>query len=137
MTFSIEEAEIAPGTLGLLIDETPTLTHSDIKPFVWSILLYRGAVAPYEVVGAVSALCGLEDLKSGFDGQDDEDPRSRLEFLVDEVLGDMTAAGLLRYNETKDIWTLQLGENHRNLPSVIKAVAGIDGSLPAHLRIQL
>jgi len=137
MGFSIEHAEICPGTLGLLIDETPQLTTADIKPFVWAILLYRGAVAPFEVVAAVTPLCGTEDLKSGFEGQDDDDDRTRLEWLVDEVLGDMTAAGLLRYNESKDIWTLQLGENHRHLPTVIKVVAGTDGSLPDHLRLHL
>ena len=137
MGLPIELAEVAPGTVGLLIDETPELTHADIRPFLWAVLLYRGAVASYEIVAAVAPLCGLDDLKSGFEGQDDDDHRTRLEWLVDEVLGDMTASGILRYNESKDIWTLQLGGNHRNLPEIIKAVAGVNGSLPDHLRIQL
>ena len=42
--FRVEEAEVAPGTLGLLYDETPELNFSDVRPFVWAILLYRGAV---------------------------------------------------------------------------------------------
>ena len=132
---TIEEAEIAPGTVGLLIDETPSLTHADIKPFVWSVCLARGAVKSSEVVGCATIIAPLDDLKSGFSEEVDDD-RSRIEWLVDEVLGDMTAAGLLEYNEEKDQWTLRRGLNDRNLPRIIKAVAGVDGSLPKHLLLE-
>ena len=85
--FHIEEAEVAPGTLGLLYDETPELTTADIRPFIWAILLYRGAVKKHEAVGAVTPLCGHSELYSGFsDDLDPEDDRTRLEWLVDEVL---------------------------------------------------
>lgn len=138
MTFGIEEAEIAPGTLGLLFDETPRLTHADIKPFVWSILLYRGAVKRHEVVAAVTPLCAHAELYSGWsDDLDMEDDRTRLEWLADEVLGDMTASGILRYSTKADLWVLSAGENKRHLPTIIKAVAGIDGSLPKHLIAEL
>ena len=131
---NIEEAEIAPGTLGLIFDETPKLTHADVKPFVWAILLYRGAVKSHEIVGALTPVCAHSELYSGWsDDLDPEDNRTRLEWLVDEVLGDMTAKGLLRYSTLADLWVLSAGENKRNLPTIIKAVAGIDGSLPKHL----
>jgi len=132
MAFSIEEAELAPGTLGLLFDETPRLTTADIRPFVWAILLYRGAVRAHEVVGALTPICAHAELYSGW-SEDLDDDRTRLEFLVDEVLGDMTANGLLRYSTKADLWVLEAGENKRHLPTIIKAVAGIDGSLPKHL----
>ena len=64
--FRIEEVEVAPGTLGLLYDETPELTTADIRPFIWAILLYRGAVKKHEAVGAVTPLCGHSELYSGF-----------------------------------------------------------------------
>ena len=129
--FNIEEAEIAPGTVGLLFDETPTMTTADIRPFVWAILLYRGAVSTKEVVGAVTPLCGHSELYSGWsEDLDLEDSRTRLEWLVQEVLGDMTAKGLLRFSTKADIWVLNSSDKF--LPDVIKAVAGIDGSLPAH-----
>ena len=129
--FRIEEAEVAPGTLGLLYDETPELTTADVRPFVWAILLYRGAVKSHEVVGAVTPLCAHSELYSGWsDDLDVEDNRTRLEWLVEEVLGDMTASGLLRYSTKGDLWCLN--SNDRHLPEVIKAVAGINGSLPAH-----
>jgi hypothetical protein len=136
MAFSIEEAELAPGTLGLLFDETPRLTTADVRPFVWAILLYRGAVRAHEVVGALTPICAHAELYSGW-SEDLDDDRTRLEFLVDEVLGDMTANGLLRYSTKADLWVLEAGENKRHLPTIIKAVAGIDGSLPKHLIMEL
>ena len=127
--FRIEEAEVAPGTLGLLYDETPELTTADIRPFIWAILLYRGAIKKHEAVGSVTPLCGHSELYSGFsEFLDDEDDRTRLEWLVDEVLGDMVASGLLRYSMKADLWVLNSSDKH--LPEVIKAVAGINGSLP-------
>ena len=55
--FRIEEAEIAPGTLGLLYDSIPQLTTADVKPFVWAILLFRKAVRKSEVVGSITSVC--------------------------------------------------------------------------------
>ena len=107
---------------------------ASVKPFVWAILLYRGAVKSHEIVGALTPVCAHSELYSGWsDDLDPEDARTRLEWLVDEVLGDMTAKGLLRYSTLADLWVLSAGENKRNLPTIIKAVAGIDGSLPKHL----
>jgi len=129
--FQIEEAEVAPGTLGLLYDSTPKLTTADVRPFVWSLLLFRGAVKRHEVVGAITPVCAHSELYSGWsEFLDEEDDRTRLEYLVDEVLGDWTASGLLRYSMKADLWVLNSSDKH--LPEVIKAVAGINGSLPQH-----
>ena len=129
--FRIEEAEVAPGTLGLLYDSTAELTTADVRPFVWALLLFRGAVKKSEVVGAITPACAHSELYSGWsEFLDEEDNRTRLEYLVEEVLGDMTAAGLLRYSMKADLWVLNSSDKH--LPTVIKAVAGIDGSLPQH-----
>lgn len=129
--FNIEESEIAPGTLGLLFDETPEMTTADVRPFIWAILLYRGAIRTSEAVGAITPLCGHSELYSGWsDDLDLEDSRTRLEWLVQEVLGDMTAEGLLRFSSSQDLWVLNSSDKH--LPTVVKAVAGINGSLPAH-----
>ena len=126
---TIEEAEVAPGTLGLLYDDTPQLTTADVRPFVWAVLLFRGAVKRHEVVGAITPICAHSELYSGFsEFLDDQDDRTRLEWLVDEVLGDMVASGLLRYSMKADLWVLNSSDKH--LPEVIKAVAGINGSLP-------
>jgi len=138
MNFSIEEAEIAPGTLGLLYDETPKLTHADVRPFVWAILLYRGAVKQHELVGAITPLCAHSELYSGWsDDLDPSDNRTRLEWLTGEVLGEMTSEGILRYSMQADLWVLTAGANQRHLPTIIKATAGVDGSLPKHLIAEL
>ena len=137
-TNTAEEAEIAPGTLGLLVDEIPPLTSADVRPFVWSVLLFRKGARSSEIVGAITPICAHSELYSGWsDFLEEEDDRTRLEYLVDEVLGDMTAAGLLNYSEEKDLWTLSLGPNQKNLPTIIKAVAGVNGSLPGHLILDL
>lgn len=135
---NLEEAEVAPGTLGLLYDETPQLTHADVKPFIWAILLYRGAVKSHEVVGAVTPICGHSELYSGWsDHLDPDDNRTRLEVLVDEILAIMTGQGILRYSTLADLWVLSPGQNNKHLPEIIKAVAGVDGSLPKHLLLDM
>ena len=129
--FLVEEAEIAPGALGLLYDETPQLTTADIRPFVWAILLYRHAVRKSEVLGAVTTLCAHAELYSGWsEDLDSRDNRTRLEWLTDEVLGEYTAEGLLLYDESDDLWVLNTSDKF--LPRIIEAVSGINGSLPAH-----
>ena len=136
---NIEEAELAPGYLGLLFDDTPLLTTAHVRSFVWPILLYRGAVRPCEVVGAITPVCGLEDLRTGaWDAlEGDYTDRTRVEILVDEVLGEMVGEGLLRYNEDQDIWVLTLGENRRNVPEVINVVTALNSAMPHHLLADL
>jgi hypothetical protein len=135
----IYEAEMAPGTVGLLFDDTPLLTHSHVRAFVWPILLYRGAVRPSEVVANLTSVCSVEDLKTGawdpFLG--DYGDRSRAELLVDEVLGEMVGEGLCRYNEDQDIWVLTLGANRQNVPHVINVVTALHAMMPQHLLADL
>ena len=134
--FTIEESEIAPGTVGLLYDDTPQLTHATIRPAVWFILLARGAVRPSEVLACVTPICSPEDLKSDWSDQlDDDDDRNRAEWLIDEILGDMTAARLLEYSEEKDIWILRYSA--KALPEVVKAVAGVNGRMPQHFLLEM
>lgn len=130
--FSIEEAEMCPGTVGALIEDTPRITTAHIRPFVWSILLFRGAVHSWEVVNAVSAVCSVEDMKL-WDEEDDD--RTWLEVCVDTVLAEMLIESLLDYNEEKDIWVLRYSDSA--VPKVIKAVAGINGSMPQHFMLEM
>lgn len=135
MNLSFEEAEECPGTVGLLFDETPLLTQAHVRSFVWPILLYRGAVRPHEVVGAVSQVCSTEDLKVGaWDPlEGDYSDRTRVEILVDEVLGEMVSEGICRYNADRDIWVLNLGDNREHLAKIIGVVCSLNGAVPHHL----
>ena len=136
--FQLEEAAICPGTTGLLIDETPRLTLASVRPFVWSALLYRTAVRPSEIVSLVSVLCSVEDLKvAGWEEADSDETRSWAEYLTEEVLGDMLASGLCRYNSDEDLWVLTAGENKQNVPKIIAAVSSLNAELPKHLLLEL
>lgn len=130
-----EESEMAPGYCGLLFDETPLLTQAHVRSFVWPILLYRGAVRPHEVAASIAAVCSTEDMKTGaWDPlEGDYSDRTRVEILVDEVLGEMVNEGLCRYNPERDIWVLNLGENKENLPKIIGVVCSLDSAMPHHL----
>ena len=138
MTFTIDQAEIAPGTVGLLIDETPRLTLANVRPFIWAALLYRTAVRPSEIVSLVSVLCSVEDLKvANWEEAEADETRSWAECLAEEVLGDMLAAGLCRYNDQEDLWILTAGENRRNVPEIIAAVSSLNAEMPKHLLLEL
>lgn len=138
MTFTIDQSEISPGTTGLLIDETPRLTLANVRPFLWAALLYRGAVRPSEIVSLVSVLCSTEALKiSNWDEADTDETRSWAEYLAEELLGDMLASGLCRYNEEEDLWVLTAGENRQNVPKIIAAVSSLNSELPKHLLLEL
>lgn len=133
-----EESLIAPGTTGILFDETPKLTTASVRPFVWAILLYRGAVHSWEVVNAISAVCNQEDLKvANFDEADEGEEHSWVEVCVNTVLAEMLVEGLLRYNERDDLWVLRVGENRKNVPTVIAAVSTLNAEMPKHFLLDM
>ena len=103
------------------------------------ILLYRGAVRPSEVIGAIAQVCSVEDLKTGaWDPlTGDYSERSRVEMLVDEVMGELISDGTCRYNSDLDIWVLTLGKNRINVHKVINVVTALDGAIPHHLLADL
>jgi len=135
----IYEDEMAPGFCGLLFDDVPLLTVAHVRSFAWPILLYRGAVRPSEVIAAITAVCSTEDLKSGaWDPLlGDYGDRSRVEMLVDEVMGELISDGTCRYNAEQDIWVLTLGKNRVNVHKVINVVTALDGAIPHHLLADL
>ena len=132
--FSIDEAEMAPGTVGVLVEDTPRLNTAHVRPFVWAILLYRGAVHSWEVVNALSAVCGVDNMRTPDDCDLDEE-RTHAEICTDEVLGEMVLEGLLEYSEEKDIWVLRYSAP--SVPAVITAVAGVDGTMPKHYLLEM
>lgn len=130
---------ILPGGLGPFVDENPLLTHAHIKPYIIAILLHRGAVSFSEILVAISPHAAQIDLKLGAYGEfEDCDPnKSRLELLVEEVLGEMVIEKIIRYNDDKDIWVLFLGENKNNLTKIIGWASTLGGQIPHHLLIDL
>lgn len=126
-----------PGSVGVFIDDLPLLTTAAVRPFVIAVVLHRGAVRPKEVLIAVTPHAPDVDLKvGGWDPINEEwieDDRTRLELLVDEVLGELVAEGVLRYNEDEDLWVLTSAD----LPRVISWAAATGGRIPGHLLADL
>lgn len=129
---NIREAEECPSCVGHLIDDIPRLTQANVRPFVWSVLLYRSAVKPCEIAHAIQPLCSIEEIK-----EDTFSEKTLLELFVDEVLGEMTGEGLLVYNQANDAWTLTLGPNQINLPKIISVCCSLNASMPKHLLLEM
>lgn len=128
--------EITPGACGLLIDETPLLTVSHVKPYIVAILLHRGAVRAHELATGLTPHCSSADLKvGGWDPFEEDycDDRTRMEAIIDEALGEFVSDGLLRYNEEQDLWVLTAN----CLPTVVSWVTSLGAKLPQHLSSEL
>lgn len=123
--------EEAPGAVGPLIDDTPLMTTANVRPYVVATLLHRGAVRHSEIIASLTPHCRVDDLKVGGWDPLDEDwcEGTRLEKLVDEVLGEFVSEGLVRYNEAEDLWVL----TPRDLPRIISWVAALGAKMPQHL----
>jgi len=129
-----------PGAVGAFIDEVPLVTHANIRPYVIAILLHRGAVTFKEVITAMQPHCPQIDTKVGawdsIENCEIED-KTRLELLVEEVLGEMVSERLLRYNEERDFWVLNLGKNNNNLTTIVNWVSATGAQLPQHLLLDM
>tara|TARA_B100002051_G_scaffold226324_1_gene222017 strand:- start:23 stop:478 length:456 start_codon:yes stop_codon:yes gene_type:complete len=125
---NIEESEMAPGTVGLLFDETPELNTAHVRPFVWAVLMYRGACRPSEVEAAIAQVCSVEELKTEVYDDGDEE-MTRVEYLVGQVMAEFIAEGLCRYNDEKDLWVLTA----RDVTKLINVATAVDGQLPKHV----
>lgn len=123
--------------MGSLIDDLPLLTHAHVRPYIIAILLHRGAVQFSEVVNSIAPHCPIVDLRISDDYGDSEFEKTRLELLVEEVLGEMVSEGILRYNNEMDIWVLSLGDRMQNVPKVISWASTLGGQFPHHLTLDL
>lgn len=132
---AIKSLELLPGSVGAFIEDMPMLTSAHVKPFVVAILLHRGAVRPSEVISSLVPHCSADDLKVGaWDPLDNEYCEgTRLEKLVDEVLGEFIAEGIVRYNEEQDLWVLTA----KDLPTVISWVTSLGARMPQHLLAEM
>jgi hypothetical protein len=132
---SFEILKEIPGAVGAFIDDLPLLTTAHVKPYVIAILLHRGAVRRDEVIASLTPHCRQDDLRVGawdpLEGEYCEG--TRLEKMVDEILGEFVYDGTLRYNEELDIWVLTT----QHLPMVISWVASLGGKMPQHLLSEL
>lgn len=140
MEASFDNPHCIPSSVGPFIEELPLVTHASVKPYIIAILLHRGAVRFTEVITCLTQHCPSVDLKLGaWDAIEncDVSDKTRLELITEEVLGEMVAQGILRYNEERELWVLQVGRNKRYLPEIINWVSATSGQLPHHLLADL
>jgi hypothetical protein len=84
-------------------------------------------------------VCSISELKENVwdPVMQEYSDESRLEALINEVLGEMTSEGLVDYNQDLDLWVLELGLNRRNLSKIIGVVCSLNASMPNHLLLDL
>lgn len=128
---SFQDLEEMPGFVGAFIDDLPLITTAHVRPYIIAILLHRGAVRRHEVIASLTPHCNTDELKvGGWDPLEGEYcDGTRLEKIVDEVLGEFVYDQILRYNHDQDIWVLT--QNH--LPTIISWVATLGAKMPQHL----
>lgn len=133
--YRLSGSDWAYSVSGALIDELPLLTTATIRPYIIATLLHRGAVKYGEILASVSPHCSTADLKvGGWDPVEEEwCEGTRLEKLIDEVLGEMVSDGTLRYNEESELWVLTAS----NLSKVISWAAALGARIPFHLMAEL
>jgi hypothetical protein len=129
---NITEGEMAPGSIGPLIDDLPLLTHAMVRPYVVAIVLHRGAVRPSEVYCALNPHATTSDLQVGAWSAlaGDYIDSTRMELIVDEVLGEFVANKLLRYNGDQDLW---VADESYGLSYWVTKVAELNAQAPLHL----
>lgn len=134
----LNQSIACPGTVGLLHDVTPSLTFANVRAFVWAILLFQGYVKISHVIGAITPVCGTWELLTGWEDCSEEAcDITRAQWLIEQVIGDMTASGILIYRPDTDDWELTTGENHKYLHEIIKAVSGLNASLPNNIKMSI
>jgi hypothetical protein len=123
------------GCIGTLFQDVPSLQVAHIRPYVIAILLHRGAVRSEEVMACLIPHCSTDDIREGAWDELINDYResSKAKELIDEVLGEMTIEGLIRYNKELDIWVLTPFATRK----AISWVAETNGMMPYHLLVEL
>jgi hypothetical protein len=126
---------IPGGMVGALVDDIPPLLTAHIRPYVVAILLHRGAVRSGEVIACLIPHCSSDDIREGAWDEMIGDYREagKVDELVDEILGEMTSEGLLRYSEELDLWILTPAATRK----AISWAAETNGKMPNHLLMEL
>lgn len=127
----IKTLELLPGSVGAFVEEVPLLTTAHVRPYVVATLLHRGAVRHEEIIASLMPHSRADDIKVGawdpLDG--DYCEGTRLEKLVDEVLGEFISEGIVRYNDEQDLWVLTT----KDISRIISWVAALGARMPQHL----
>lgn len=120
------------GCVGVVtFDHQPKATPARVRPFIWAFLLLRGAVRRYEIEASLIGHVADDDCKVW----DDEHERTPLQVVVDDVLGEMVAQGLLRLSRdvNNDLYVLR----QQAMAQAISMTCQLNAQLPDHLLMEV
>ncbi len=107
-----------------LFDESPKLTPARVRPFVFAVLLLRGAVRTDEVLGAVNIHAHPEDIRSW------EAEATQAELVVAATIFGLVQKGILR---DRGDGLFVLDSTPQALRTAISITSALDAQLPDHL----
>lgn len=126
----MEDLTTLSGMVGVLnlYEESPRLNPARVRPFIYSILLLRGAVRPQEVMSSLAPHVHPDDLRAW------DDEFTPLEVCVLHTLDVMVQKGLLR-KRSDDLYVLESTASASR--TAISITATLDAQLPDHLLAEM
>lgn len=125
-----EDLDTIGGMIGALnsFEVTPRINSARVRPFVWSVLLLRGAVRIEEIVSSISPHAHPDDLRSW------EQEEATLNHTVRATLDEMVEHNILRLGREGLYVLSNTPEASRRAISVTSTV---NGQLPDHMLAEM
>lgn len=127
MTLSLidDDLHALSGMVGtVMFDESPRMNPARVRPFVFAILLLRGAVRAEEVIASLSCHAHPDDLRAW------DSEATQLELVVAHTLAGLIKRRILRDRGDGLFVLSSTPEACRNAISI---TAALDAQLPDHL----
>ena len=124
------DLEALGGMVGALnlFDSTPRINPARVRPFVWSVLLLRGAVRLEEVLSSITPHAHPDDIRSW------EDEDSVLTIVIRSTLAEMVKQNILRQGRD-DLYVLS--STPEAARTAISVTSTLNGQLPDHMLAEM
>ena len=122
----ILDDDYIPGSVGelVLFDETPRVNPARVRPFIFAVLLLRGAVRAEEVVGSLAPHAHPDDLRTW------DSEATQLELVVAHAIQGLIKKRILR-DRGDGLYVLD--STPEATRRAITATSALDAQLPDHL----
>ena len=124
------DLEALGGMVGALnlFEDSPRINPARVRPFVWSVLLLRGAVRVEEVVSSITPHAHPDDIRAW------EEEESELVLTVQATLAALVAQNILR--EGRD-GLFVLSDSPEAIRNAISVTSTLNGQLPDHMLAEI